>query len=254
MKLTLRLALSCSLLTLASNALAVSPVRADNLKSSNHSQQINSYEDFQLHCSREAYYYNLQSSECKKYYPAGATSVMGEEKIGMDKQFKQFYLHQLEKLNSALKAAEDAQNMEQLHRAKKSLSKTIEELEKIPSDAAIHSSVWQTISEAKNYLNNVDTWLAREYRARYEFFRARVLIYEAEKQTKNALTLSDYQAAKAKWNGVQQLLSSVPLGVFVVEDVKSLQTFASVQENNVIAQINVLLAKEIRSQGQFVSR
>lgn len=254
MKLALRLALSCSLLTLASNTLVFSPVRADNLKSHNHNQQINSYEDFQLYCSREAYYYNMQSSECKKYYPAGATSVMGEEKIGRDRQFKQFYLHQLERLNLDLKKVEDTRSLEQLQRAQKSLSKTIEELEKIPVDAAIHSSVWQTISEAKTHLTNVDVWLAREYRAKHQVLRAEVLTREAEKQTKNAVTLSDYRAAQANWKGVQQLLSSIPLGVFAVEDVKSLQAFAGVQENNVAAQINVLLAKEMRGTGQLVSR
>lgn len=243
MKPILKLVLSCSLLTLASNFLAVSPAKADSLKEGSSSQPVNTYADYQLYCSQVAYYYSAQSPECNKYYPAKNTSVVGEERVGMDRQYEQYYLHQLEALNYNLKMVENSQNLEQLQRAQKSLSKTIEELEKIPADATIHSSVWQTIYEARTHLSNVDTWLGREYRARYQVLRAKVLSREAEKQTKGAVTLSDYKAVNAKWEEVQQLLSSVPLGVFAMEDVKSLQTFASVRQQNVIAQINILQAK-----------
>lgn len=255
MKLTLRLALSCSLAALASNVvLASSPARADNLNKASRSQPVNSYADFQLHCSQAAYYYNTQSTDCERYYPARNTSVLAEQKVGMDRQYAQYYLSKLETLNTNLKMAENAQNLEQLQQVRKSLSKTIEELEKIPVDAAVYSSVSQTSSEARQYLGNVDTWLAREYRARYQVLRAEALLREAEEQTKKAITVLDLKAASVKLEGVKQLLNSVPLGVFAMEDVKSLQALASVRQQNVIAQIITLQAKEINTQRQIVTR
>lgn len=245
MKLALKLVLSCTLLPLVSNFVAVSPVKADSLKEGSLRQPVTTYADYQFYCSQAAYYYNAQSPECNKYYPAKNSSVVSEARVGMDRQYGQYYLMKLEALNSNLKMVENAQNLEQLQRAQKSLSKTIEELEKIPVDATIHSSVWQTIYEARTHLSNIDTWLGREYRARYQVLRAKVLSREAEKQTKRAVTISDYKAVNAKWVGVQQLLSSVPLGVFAMEDVKSLQTFASVRQQNVVAQINILQARGI---------
>nr|MBA2747637.1 hypothetical protein [Tatlockia sp.] len=84
MKLGLRLILTYSLLTLASNVLAGSPVRANSLNQATSSQPISSYADFQLYCNEAAYYYKVQSSECEKYYPAKNTSVLAENKLGMD--------------------------------------------------------------------------------------------------------------------------------------------------------------------------
>ena len=164
MKLPLKLALSCFLLTLTPNVLlAGSPARAESLKESPRSQPINSYVDFQLYCNEAAYYYNSQSSECAKYYPAKNTSTLAEDKLGMDGQYAQYYLSKLEALNTNLKMVENAQNLQQLQRSQNLLSKTIEELEKIPVNAAVHSSVWQTLSEARNHLSNVDSWLSTEY-------------------------------------------------------------------------------------------
>lgn len=172
----------------------------------------------------------------------------------MDRQYAKYYLDKLETLNTNLKMAENAQNLEQLQQAQKSLTKTIEELEKIPVDAAVHSSVWQTLSEARNHLSSVDTWLATEYRAKRQVLRAEVLLLKIEKQTKKAVTASDFKAANIRLEGVKQLLNSVPLGVFAMEDVKSLQAFVSVKQQNVIAQIITLQAKEINSRGQIVTR
>lgn len=255
MKLTLRLALSYSLVALASNVvLASSPARADNLNEGSRSQPVNSYADFQLYCSQAAYFYNSQSSECERYYPAKNTSILAEQKVGMDRQYAQYYLDKLETLNTNLKMAENAQNLEQLQQAQKSLSKTIEELEKIPVNAAVHSSVWQTLSEAKNHLNTVDTWLATESRARWQILRAEGLLPEIEEQTKKAVTSSDFKAVNIRLEGVKQLLNSVPLGVFAMEDVKSLQAFVSVKQQDVITQIITLQAKETNTRGQVVTR
>lgn len=60
-----------------------------------YAQEINNYEDFQLYCSKGAFYYNAQSPDCEKYFALEAA----DEKVGMDRQFKQLYLSQLQKLN-----------------------------------------------------------------------------------------------------------------------------------------------------------
>ncbi len=172
----------------------------------------------------------------------------------MDSEYAQYYLNKLETLNSNLTMVENVQNLEQLQRARTSLSNTIEELEKIPVDAAVYSSVSQTSSEARRYLSNVDSWLTREYRARYQVLRAETLLREAEEQTKKAVTASDFKVANVKLEGVKQILNSVPLGVFAMEDVKSLQAFVGVRQQNVIAQINILQAREMSNPGQVVIR
>jgi len=76
-------------------------------------QSINTYEDYQLYCSKGAYYYNVQSLECDRYSVTGDTSG-SSEKVGMDRQYQQFYLSQLEKLHNALRLAEGPQNLDQL--------------------------------------------------------------------------------------------------------------------------------------------
>ncbi len=172
----------------------------------------------------------------------------------MDGQYAQYYLSKLEALNTNLKMVESAQNLQQLQRSQNLLSKTSEELEKIPVNAAVHSSVWQTLSEARNHLSNVDSWLSTEYRARYQVLRAEVLLGEAEQQTKQAVTVSDLKVINVKLAGVKQLLNSVPLGVFAMEDVKSLQALVSARQQGIIAQIVTLQAKEMDTQGQVVTR
>ena len=81
-----------------------------------------------------------------------------------------------------------------------------------------------------------------------------MLLSEVEKQTKQAVTVSDLKVVNVKLAGVKQLLNSVPLGVFAMEDVKSLQAFVSVRQQAILAQIVTLQAKEINTQGQVVTR
>jgi len=84
------------------------------------------------------------------------------------------------------------------------LSKSIAQLEKIPFDVEIHPAVWQTLTDARQHLSNVDEWLAKETDAAQQFAQAKDLMYEARVLTRSSRTILQYKIAQAKWEDAKQ--------------------------------------------------
>jgi len=240
---SLRARLSLALLT---TTLGILPATISS------AQSVNTYEDYQLYCNKGAYYYDMQSPECDRYSIAGGDYGSGE-KAGMDRQYQQFYLSQLEKLHNALRLADGAQNIDQLQHARSDLSKSIVQLEKIPFDVEIHPAVSQTLADARQHLGNIDEWLVKEINAAQQLAQAKDVMYEARVLTRISNTILQYKIAQAKWEDAKQQLDLMPVGLFVSDNVKTAQALASEQVASIQSQILILAAQEKR-QGQVVQR